>query len=60
MKLITTKLFQQLNGQYKVQAFEGSILFREISNLELKEAAEQIEQIMEEGRSATQQRTGSE
>lgn len=60
MKLITTKLFQQLNGKYKVQAFEGAFLFMEKDNLELKEAAEIIEQVKEEGRSATQQGTGSE
>ena len=54
MKLITTILKKQVNGKYKIQAYEGSILFKEEKNLELKEAAEKIEQIKEEGRNAAQ------
>ena len=57
MKLITTKLVQQMNGKYRIQAYEGSVMVKEEWNLELKEAAERIEQIMEEGRNATQQGT---
>ena len=53
MNLITTRLIQQMNGKYKLQAFEGSFLIRELWNLDLKEAAKKIEEIMEEGRNAT-------
>jgi hypothetical protein len=52
-KLTTVKLIQQMNGYYKIQIFDGSILAREETNLELKDAALRIEQIMEESRNAT-------
>ena len=48
--LQTIKLIQQINGNYKIQVYDGSLLIKEEDNLDLKTASARIDEIKEEGR----------
>lgn len=52
--LKTTKLIQQMNGLYKLEVYDGGFLIKEEQNLEFHDAVKRIDQIMEEGRNATE------
>ena len=48
--LQTIKLVRQINGNYKIQIYDGMMLIKEEENLDLKSASKRIEEIKEEGR----------
>lgn len=48
--LQTIKLIQQINGNYKLQVFDGMLVVKEEDNLDLKTASAMIDEIKEEGR----------
>ena len=48
--LQTIKLVRQMNGNYKIQIYDGMMLVKEEENLDLKSASKRIEEIKEEGR----------